>query len=243
MTLALVAIVSGMLTVLAPCILPILPVVLGVTALRGPQLLPYVTILSLALSIILFTVLLKVTTLFIIVPPTTWMMLSGLVFILFGLTLARPSIVPRMQIIGHIEAYSSRFLRDRVSHPTYVGAVLIGVALGPIFSTCSPTYFLILASVLPASVTLGILYITLYALGLAVVLLFITWFGRTYLGRLGALADPNGMMKRILGVLFVLLGVGISLGIVSRFELFLLNHLPFDVTLIEHYLIERFIHE
>ncbi len=243
MTLALVALISGMLTVLAPCILPILPVVLGVTALGGKRYIPYVTILSFTLSIMLFTVLLKVTTLFIVVPQTTWMMLSGLMFILFGLTLIRPSLSPRFSIIGRLESRITNVIQKYVSHTSYVGAVLVGAALGPLFSTCSPMYFLILASVLPVSFSLGLFYIFIYALGLAVTLLFIAWFGRMYLARLGVLTDPEGTFKRVLGVLFMLLGIGIALGFVSRFELFLLDHLPFDVTLVEHHLIERFIHE
>ncbi|MFZ2255357.1 MAG: hypothetical protein WAW59_04920 [Patescibacteria group bacterium] len=45
-------------------------------------------------------------------------------------------------------------------------AIITGAALGPVFSTCSPTYTLLLATVFPVSLVAGIGYTLVYALGL-----------------------------------------------------------------------------
>ncbi len=57
-------------------------------------------------------------------------------------------------------------------------AILTGAALGPVFSTCSPTYALLLATVFPVSFISGIIYTLIYALGLSLILVLIILGGR-----------------------------------------------------------------
>ena len=45
-----------------------------------------------------------------------------------------------------------------------IRAIATGAALGPVFSTCSPTYSLLLATVFPVSFLSGIGYTLIYAL-------------------------------------------------------------------------------
>jgi cytochrome c biogenesis protein CcdA len=92
------------------------------------------------------------------------------------------------------------------------GDILTGAALGPVFSSCSPTYALIVATVLPVSFAEGLLYVTLYAIGLAVPLLLIGLAGRSAARRLGWLADPRGWFRRTMGVLFIIVGVVVIVG-------------------------------
>lgn len=243
MTLLIIAFVSGILTVLAPCILPVLPIVLGATVLSPSRWTPSIVIGALSVSIIVFTILLKVSALFIIIPPSLWMVLSGSIVAFFGLVLLFPDIWSRITIVRGLSSGMNRFMGRKYGEHTFVGTVLVGASLGPIFATCSPTYFLILGTILPVSLPLAIVYIGVYTFGLAIVLLLIAYGGQRYLRPLLMLASPNGAFKRILGVLFITLGVGIAFGFVFEFEVWLLAHMPFDVTLIEHMLLTRFIYE
>lgn len=77
MTLLLASFLAGILTILAPCVLPVLPVVLAGSLSEKQKWYPYLVILSLALSIVLFTVVLKVSTIFIDIPQSFWKYLSG----------------------------------------------------------------------------------------------------------------------------------------------------------------------
>ena len=92
------------------------------------------------------------------------------------------------------------------------GDILTGAALGPVFSSCSPTYALIVATVLPVSFAEGVLYVSLYAVGLAIPLLLISLAGRGAARRLGWLADPRGWFRRTMGVLFIIVGVVVIVG-------------------------------
>ena len=52
-------------------------------------------------------------------------------------------------------------------------AIATGAALGPVFSTCSPTYAFLLATIFPVSFVAGIGYTFIYALGLALMLMLV----------------------------------------------------------------------
>lgn len=69
-------------------------------------------------------------------------------------------------------------MRDRsMSRQSVTGDILTGAALGPVFSSCSPTYALIVAAVVPVSFFEGFLSIVAYAGGLAGMLLLIALLG------------------------------------------------------------------
>ena len=73
----LISFFSGILTVLAPCVLPLLPVILGGGLAGQSKKRPYVIIASLILSLLLFTLLLKASTVLIDVDPIVWDYVAG----------------------------------------------------------------------------------------------------------------------------------------------------------------------
>ncbi len=224
---------------LAPCILPLLPVVVGSSANGRSRYTPYVVILSLAISIIVFTFLLKVSTAFITIPSYVWSYLSGGILVVFGLTLLFPSLWEKVPLVSKLSLNSNKALGQGYQKKSLLGDVLIGAALGPVFSTCSPTYFVILATVLPTSFFLGTLYLLAYVLGLALVLLLIALLGERLTKRLGGLADSRGYFKKVIGVLFVIIGLLIVLGLDKKIETKILDSGYFDVTKLEYQLLEK----
>ena len=238
MAFLVVSFLAGALTVLAPCILPLLPVVVGSSAAGRSKLTPYVVVGSLALSIIVFTFLLKATTAFITIPSYVWTYLSGGILILFGATLLFPALWENIPGIAKLSAAGNKAVGKGYQQKNLAGDALIGAALGPVFSTCSPTYFVILASVLPASFFLGTLYLLAYVAGLSLVLLLIAFLGQRFADRISGLADPRGWLKRALGVLFIVLGLLIATGLEKKIETAVLESGYFDVTKIEQKLLE-----
>lgn len=241
MTLLAVSFIAGMLTVLAPCILPLLPVVLGSSATGRSRATPYIVVASLALSIILFTFLLKFSTAFIMVPQVFWTGLSGGILILFGVALVFPGIWERIPGVNRLSRGSNKLVGAGYQKKSFWGDVLIGASLGPVFSSCSPTYFVILASVLPASFALGTLYLVAYAGGLSLILLLIALLGQRFADRLTGIADSRGWLKRSIGVFFIVLGLLIVTGYEKRFEVWLLESGFVDVVKFEQDILERII--
>lgn len=239
MTFFIVSFIAGVLTVLAPCILPLLPVVVGSSAAGRSKSTPYVVVGALAVSIILFTYLLKASTVFIMVPPEVWTFFSGGVLVLFGLILVFPTLWEKVPGVARLSIGSNKLVGTGYQKKTIFGDVMVGAALGPVFSTCSPTYFVILASVLPASFLLGTVYLLAYVVGLALVLLMIALLGQRFADKLAAFSDSRGYFKRGIGIFFILLGLFIAVGYEKKLEANILDSGFFDVTKIEQKLLDK----
>jgi cytochrome c biogenesis protein CcdA len=239
MILLLVSFIAGILTVLAPCILPILPVIIGGSLEGGSanRRRAFVIIGSLGISLVAFTLLLKASTVLIDIPQSFWSLVSGLIIIVFGMILLFPGLWEKLPLIGRANRASNSLLTAGYRRGGFWGDVIMGAALGPVFSACSPTYFVVLASVLPASFALGLVYLSVYVLGLCLALLLIALVGQRLADTLGVAADPKGVFKRVLGVLFVLVGIAIITGADKALQIKILDIGFLDVTKIEEKLL------
>lgn len=237
MTFFLLSFLAGVLTVLAPCILPLLPVLIGAGAGARSKMTPYIVIGSLSASILVFTYALKASTLFITVPQSFWAYISGGILVLIGLIFAFPRLWESISAIQKVSRDSNQVLGSGYQKKSVWGDMLIGAALGPVFSSCSPTYFLILASVLPASFLVGTIHLLAYVAGLATVLLAISLLGQKLVSRVTWAANPYGWFKRTLGVLFIVIGIAIMTGLDKDFEAWVLdsgfNTVQFENSLLE----------
>ncbi|WP_430646937.1 cytochrome c biogenesis CcdA family protein [Agromyces sp. GXS1127] len=225
LTLALAA---GVLTVAAPCVLPLLPVVVGGSIVRGgderrARWRPYLIAASLAASVVVFTLLLKATTALLGIPPQVWQVIAGGIVILLGVDLLFPQLWDRLSTALGLQARSGELLDRSVRRQSVGGDILTGAALGPVFSSCSPTYALIVAAVLPVSFGEGVLYVVAYAVGLAGMLLLIALLGRTLVRRLGWLANPDGWFRRTIGVVFIIVGVVVVTGFDKTLQTWILD--------------------
>lgn len=212
MELIIVAFVAGVLTVLAPCILPLLPVVIGGSVVGDQRdwKRPFVIAVSLGVSVIVFTLVLKASTVFLGVPQAVWQFISGGLVILLGLVLFFPGLWTPLG--NRLDIHSNKLLGKAGQKSGMGGAVLTGAALGPVFNSCSPTYAFILAAVLPASLGIGLGAIVAYALGLSMTLLLIGLLGQRIIAKLGWAVNPNGWFRKMLGLVFIMVGLFILLG-------------------------------
>lgn len=233
MTLLLISFLAGVLTILAPCILPLLPIIIG-GSLAGDHKVAWKRTLliigSLSVSVIVFTLLLRASTALLGVPQETWQIVSGSIVILLGLNFVFPHIWTSFVARFQLQQKTDVALGSATKRDGFVGAIFTGAALGPVFTSCSPTYFLILATILPVSFGLGLLYLTAYTLGMAAMLLLVAYFGRTIIRKLGWTTDETGWFRRTLGVLFIIVGVSILLGWDKDLQAWLLERGVYDGT-------------
>jgi cytochrome c biogenesis protein CcdA/thiol-disulfide isomerase/thioredoxin len=224
MILFLLSILAGILTVFAPCTISLLPVIVG-GSLEGQRSVrrALVVTVSLGVSVILFTLLLKVSTAFINVPQSFWEILSGVIIIVIGFTMVFPSLYDRLGFVNRLSRSSNKLMSEGYMKQSIWGDVIVGAALGPVFSSCSPTYFLIIATVLPASFVTGSVYLLAYTVGLCATLLLVAVAGQKLLDKFGVASDPSGWLKRGIGILFIIVGLAIALGLDARIELAFAN--------------------
>lgn len=203
----LLSFIAGSLTTFSPCCLPVLPVIVGSSSIQKSPLRIFVMNVSLALAIILFTLLLKVSSLFINFSEASLHILSGAVVFLLGLSLLLPNLWDRFASLIKFNQVADNWLKKAASVQGLPGAVLIGLALGPIFSSCSPAYAFILASVFPVSFTEGFVYLVCYVLGLFICLFLFSLLGQRLSKKLSWAINPKGWFKRTLAVVFMILGL------------------------------------
>ena len=104
-----------------------------------------------------------------------------------------------------------------------ISAILPGFALGPIFSSCSPTYTWVIATVLPSNTITGLFYLFIYCLGVAVSLLAIALLGRKILERVKWASNPNGWFQRSIAILFIVVGVFVITGFDKKIQSYLVE--------------------
>ncbi|MDB5175662.1 MAG: hypothetical protein JWM81_520 [Candidatus Saccharibacteria bacterium] len=231
MLLLLGAFIAGILTVLAPCVLPLLPIIIGgsVTGDSKDKKRPIVIAVALAISLIIFTLLLKATTVLINVPPQYITYISGAIIITLGVFTLFPGFYAT--IIGKlgIEQRAQKALgKGFNSKGSLVGPIITGAALGPVFSSCSPVYGYILATVLPVNFAQGMIYIISYVLGLSIVLLAIGYYGQSFIGKIKFAANPRGWFQRALAILFIVVGLLVATGYDKRVQTYVSTHTPFN---------------
>jgi cytochrome c biogenesis protein CcdA/thiol-disulfide isomerase/thioredoxin len=241
MILLLISFIAGILTVLAPCVLPLLPVIVGGSLTDGKVHLKRALTVTLALgvSVIAFTFILKVSTLFITIPQQVWTGLSATILIVFGLITLFPHIWDKLTVIARLNRSSNQLLGQGYQKQNIWGDIIVGASLGPVFSTCSPTYFIILATVLPARPLEGFIDLLAYTVGLCGALLGVALIGQKIIDRLGLVSDPKSWFKRGLGILFIIIGIIIALGIDKTLEARILTAGFFDITRIEQHLLQN----
>lgn len=242
MLLLLSSFFAGMLTSLAPCMITLLPVIVGNSIIPGidrkiDRKKPYVIAASLVVSVILFTLLLKASTVLIGVDPKFWLYISGGIVVLLGISLLFPTLWARLSVKIGLEHNSNKFLARAGKNSGLLGQILTGVALGPVFASCSPIYALVLATVLPVNLALGLTYIIAFALGLGLALLAISLGGRRVINKLGWVISPTGWFNRTLAIILIVVGLSIIGGYDKKFQTWVIDKSPFDVTDIEKILI------
>ena len=253
-TLLIGALIAGALTTLAPCVLPLLPVIVGgslvatdtdvadvsmdaesgqvgAVAVRrrrvsASQRRALVIAASLAASVMVFTLVLKASTALIGIPASAWAYLSGAILVVLGLI----SVFPRQwELVSgrlRLQARSTRYLAGAADRSGTTEAVLTGAALGPVFSSCSPLYAYVIVTVLPASTLDGLLLLLAYVIGLAGTLLVVALLGQRAIRRLGWAADPHGTFRRALGVVFIVVGLAVALGWDRTIQEWILQNSP-----------------
>jgi len=237
---ALLSYVAGLLTVLAPCVLPLLPIILGGSLDPGEKdsKRPYIITASLVVSLILFTILLKASTILINVDPKVWVYFSGILVIILGLIMLFPGLWAKVVARLGIEQRSQSLLgKASKNNNKTISAILIGAALGPVFSSCSPTYAWVLATVLPSNTLLGLFYLAIYCLGVATSLLAVALLGRKLIKKVTWASNPKGWFQRAIAILFIIVGLFVITGWDKAVQTWLvekdyLNLIEFEQTLV-----------
>lgn len=222
------ALLSGVLSTLSPCVLPLLPIVLGTAASQhrwGPAALAA----GLALSFVTIGLFLATAGFALGLDAGIFRYAAAAVMITIGGVL----VLPRMQeqfavAAGPAAGWASARL-GAVDQSGLSGQFLVGLLLGAVWSPCvGPT--LGAASLLAAQgKDLPQVALTMFAFGLgaALPLLLLGLLSREAMLRLrGRMASAGQSMKAVLGFVLIAIGFMVASGLDKTLEAWLVEHSP-----------------
>lgn len=207
----IIAFLGGILTVLSPCILPVVPFLFaGVERSRSSILL---TLAGMALTFALVSSLAVVSSEWVVQASNSGRHISLVVMMLFALSLISPRISgwlarPFVMLGNHIDS-------DLPSLSGPLRSVMIGVATGLLWAPCAgPILGVILTGAMLQGANAGTsLLLLVYGLGSALSLGTLILAGRGLVNRLKTLIPVTGWLRRGSGVLVLVAAAVISTGV------------------------------
>jgi cytochrome c biogenesis protein CcdA/thiol-disulfide isomerase/thioredoxin len=225
--LILFAFLAGAGTALSPCVLPVLPAVLSAGASGGRRR-PLGVVVGLAATFTVTIVGVAEVVGGVGLGSDPLRDLAVAVLLVFGLALIAPTLGAR------IETWLSPLARVGARHARWRGdgfgsGLLVGAALGLVYTPCASP---ILAAVISVSAASGrtVALAIAYAAGSAVVLLLLTLGGRSLFDRVRR-AGRGPALQRALGVVMVATAVAIASGLDVSFDQLIAEQIP-DVNLV-----------
>jgi cytochrome c biogenesis protein CcdA/thiol-disulfide isomerase/thioredoxin len=221
------AFLAGVITVLSPCILPILPIILtsSIGGVNTGKLRPLGVVIGFILSFTFFTLFLSTIVRVSGISADTLRTVSVFIIGGFGLSL----LVPQFQIlIERLFSMLAAFIPNGQNRTGFGGGLLIGFSVGLLWTPCVGP---ILASVISLAITGTVtfdafLITTAYALGTAIPMFLIMLGGQNVLRRVPWLLSNLGLIQKLFGIVMILTAVGIFLNLDRKFQTFVLEQFP-----------------
>ncbi|TCP31404.1 cytochrome c biogenesis CcdA family protein [Sphingomonas sp. BK235] len=227
------AYVAGALTILSPCVLPLVPIVLSSAAQRH-RLAPLalgaglvVAFTSVGFTVAAFGQALGIDTLAVRAAGAIVLVLAGVVLLFQK---AQDALA---RLATPLAAWAGRRQETLDARAGLWGQAAVGALLGVVWAPCVGPTLGAAVALAAEGTNLGEVLVVMaaFGLGIATVLLLIAGVARGVLARWrDRLMLAGGRGKAVLGGLLVILGASILTGLDRRTEAFVLDHLPDRVT-------------
>ena len=217
--LILFAFLAGIVTILSPCILPILPVVLS-GSVGGGKRRPFGIVTGFVASFTIFTLLLSTIVKVTGISADSLRLFSIVIIFTFGLSL----ILPGFQSL--VEKIFARLPQLKsTDRDGFIGGLILGLGLGLLWTPCvGPILASVISLALTGTVTFSAFAITLaYSLGTAIPMFIVIYSGRSILGRL---QPYSVLIQKIFGLLMILTALALYFNLDRKLQTYILQTFP-----------------
>lgn len=223
--LAIYAFLAGLVTILSPCILPLLPLILSTSVVNGGYRRPLGVIVGFVTSFTLATLFLATLVSQLGIPADGLRYGAVMVIAILGIAL----ILPQFQaLIERVTSRLSNLAPSTTGRHGLLGGLFIGASLGLLWTPCvGPILASVIALALTGQVTGDTFIITLsYSLGTALPMLAIMLSGSYALQRLPWLARRLHRIQQFFGVVMIATALAIFFGLDRQVQSYLLTKFP-----------------
>jgi cytochrome c biogenesis protein CcdA/thiol-disulfide isomerase/thioredoxin len=222
------AFISGLVTILAPCIWPLLPIILSSSiAGNGGHRRPLGITLGIMLSFTIFTLSVSYLVKFLHLDPNILRIFAVVVLTILGVAMIVPGFTKIMEI--GISRLTSRFGTSGQEQGTgFSAGFLTGLSLGLVWSPCAgPILAAIATLAATGQVSFQVILVTLaYVTGVGIPLFIFAYAGQKFLTGSRKLSPYTGRIQQVFGVVMILTAVLIYTNKVQDFQVTLANRFP-----------------
>lgn len=223
-----ISFIAGLAAILAPCIWPLLPIVLS-TATEGNKAKPTGAVLGIITSFTIFTLAISFLVSLAAFNPEILRKIASIILLALGFSLIIPPLAARLEIfIGKISAIFSAKTGSPKTTNNFLGGYLTGLILGVVWSPCAAPILAIVATI-SASQTISFSQVTTilaFAAGLAIPLLILAQGGATLMAKSRFLSSYTGKIQQIFGVVVVTTAVMIFFNLDRQLQASILDLFP-----------------
>ncbi len=216
---------AGLVTVLSPCILPVLPIVLS-GSINGGHRRPIGIVVGFILSFTLFTLFLSTLVKATGLSADFLRSFSVVIIMLFGISLLLPNFQVLMEKL--FTRLSSLVSTNSSRGTGFFSGLLLGISLGLIWTPCvGPIIASVITLAATSSVNGSSFLITLaYSAGTAIPMFAITYGGRALLLKVPWLLKNTTKIQKTFGIIMILVALGILFNLDRKFQTEFLDKFP-----------------
>lgn len=225
--LLLFAFLSGLVTILAPCIWPLLPIILSTTVGGKGHGRPLGITLGIMASFTIFTLSISYLVRFFHLDPNILRLIAVIVISILGLSLLIPAFSKWLE--GGISRLSAFWGQKGQSiNNDFRSGFITGLSLGVVWSPCAgPILAAIATLAATGQVSLSVVLVTFsYVLGVGIPLFIFAYGGQEIFARTRFLSSQLGKIQQIFGIIMLLTALAIYTHYDTYLQAQLLNLFP-----------------
>ena len=223
----LIAFLAGILTIAAPCILPLLPILLGTAIGKSNKSRPLFIVLGFVLVFSAAALFLSFLTSRLGLSTNALRIGAIFVFSLFGIFMLWPA--PFELLMSRFnKTFTRANQKAALLKSNNFGGLILGMTLGLIWTPCAGP---VLASVLTLialqkDLLSGAILLLAYALGAGVPMLIVSYGGQYVTKRVRLFSKYTRLLQKIFGLIIILLAIAFYLNYDVKIYSLLLQYFP-----------------
>ena len=219
---------AGFATILAPCIWPLLPLVLSVSSTGGKRK-PFGLTLGVMTSFSIFTLFVSYLERFLHIDPNVFRLIAVIIIGLLGLALLFPSLGAKFEVwISQVLQPLQTRLQGNGESQGFGGGYVAGFSIGLVWAPCAGPILATIATLAATqSVNFQVILVTLaYALGLGIPLFLVSLGGSFLFARMRKFTKYTGRVQQVFGVIMICVALLIYTNYDKTIQLKILEAFP-----------------
>jgi cytochrome c-type biogenesis protein len=193
------SIIAGFLSILSPCILPILPIIL-LGSHKDDKTRPLFIIFGLSITFVALGILSVVFSSILVGKIQILEKISAFIILFFGMALMFDyNLFKRVTFFSSIKTnYTGKF-----------APILLGMSLGLIWIPCTGPVLssILLLAASKSDFTIGVILLSLYSIGFSIPLIAIAYFSQFFRSKISGLMKYPNIIRYVSGIILVLLSL------------------------------------